>query len=83
MILDSILAFFRGVLTWLLDAIPAFEATSNDTAVDNMRANLTKWDGFLPVFPVIHCLTVSCVAVICLWGWWVVNYLFNKFRGSG
>lgn len=88
MILDAIISFFLGVLSFLLSLIPSFPA------LDDLRDSISNISVYMTdlietccfIIPVSDLLAVGGIYFVIFGGLWafkIIDFVIQKVRGSG
>jgi len=85
MILGFIIGIFVGLLTALINTLPFFTGFADDvqTSLDTMGNLIDGANTFFPLDTLIQVAMIIIAFEVAINGFKILNWIFNKIRGSG
>jgi len=84
MLVTILLELLIFVLTPIIELLPAFSENSGlNTAIDSFFDALHLADLILPVADLQNIAILFLATELSILGFWIANFIYNKFRGSG
>lgn len=84
MLVTLLLELLIFVLSPIIELLPAYDPSSGlNTAIDTFFDSMHYADQILPVDDLKTIALLFLATELSIMGFWIANFIYNKFRGSG